>query len=424
MEYPVYLQMTETENVVAIQGPSRFWEGQKLGNQVLQHDVVCRTWPERQRVMDMLESEGPWSRISKEAFDRAWEPEMTEPDWDLQEHVELASRTTFGISSKARWFARVTTLTQLRGALAWAKEQDVPMLVLGGGSNMLLHGDVHALVLQVDIRGVEVLPQGPTGAVVSAGAGEPWHEFVMRTLDDSWHGLENLSLIPGNVGASPMQNIGAYGVEVKDHFAWLDAVRIEDGALERFDASKCQFGYRDSVFKREERGNWIIVRVAFHLDRESPLRMGYGAIEHELADIPEERRTHRDVSEAVIRIRQSKLPDPAVVGNAGSFFKNPTVPSTVAQALKKAHPSMPQYPQAGGGVKLAAGWLIEQSGWKGHSRETHGVHDRQALVLVHFGGATGQEVWVLAQDVMVSVHDKFGVQLEPEVNQIKLHPTD
>ena len=207
MEYPVYLQMTETENVVAIQGPSRFWEGQKLGNQVLQHDVVCRTWPERQRVMDMLESEGPWSRISKEAFDRAWEPEMTEPEWGLQEHVELASWTTFGILSKARWFARVTTLTQLRGALAWAKEHGVPMLVLGGGSNMLLHGDVHALVLQVDIRGVEVLPQGPTGAVVSAGAGEPWHEFVMRTLDDSWHGLENLSLIPGNVGASPMQNI-------------------------------------------------------------------------------------------------------------------------------------------------------------------------------------------------------------------------
>ena len=188
---------------------------------------------------------------------------------------------------------------------------------------MLLHGDVHALVLQVDIRGVEVLPQGATDAVVSAGAGEPWHGFVMKTLDDGWHGLENLSLIPGNVGASPMQNIGAYGVEVKDHFAWLDAVRIEDGALERFDAAKCHFGYRERVFKRVERGKWIIVRVAFHLDRKSPLRMGYGAIEHELADIPVERRTHRDVSEAVIRIRQSKLPDPAVVGNAGSFFKTP-----------------------------------------------------------------------------------------------------
>ena len=289
---------------------------------------------------------------------------------------------------------------------------------------MLLHGDVHALVLQVDIRGMEVLPQGTTNAVVSAGAGEPWHGFVMRTLDDGWHGLENLSLIPGNVGASPMQNIGAYGVEVKDHFAWLDAVRIEDGALERFDATKCQFGYRESVFKREERGKWIIVRVAFHLDRESPLRMGYGAIEHELADIPVECRTHRDVSEAVIRIRQSKLPDPSVVGNAGSFFKNPTVPSAVAQKLAEAHPSMPQYPQEGGAVKLAAGWLIEQSGWKGHSRDTHGVHDKQALVLVHFGGATGQEVWALAQDMMASVHENFGVQLEPEVNQIKLHPID
>lgn len=423
MEYPVYLQMAETENVVAIQGPSRFWEGQKLGNRVLQHDVVCHTWPERQRVMDMLEPDGPWSRISKEAFDRMWASEMDEPSLEVKEHVDLAAWTTFGISSKARWFARVTTLTQLRAALAWAQDRDVPLLVLGGGSNMLLHGDVHALVLQVDIRGVEVLSQDSKDAVVSAGAGEPWHGFVMRTLDDGWHGLENLSLIPGNVGASPMQNIGAYGVEVKDHFAWLDAVRIEDGALERFDASKCQFGYRESVFKREERGKWIIVRVAFHLHRESPLRMAYGAIEQELAAIPVERRTHRDVSEAVIRIRQSKLPDPSVVGNAGSFFKNPTVPASLAQQLAKAHPSMPQYPQEGGAVKLAAGWLIEQSGWKGHSRKTHGVHDKQALVLVHFGGATGQEVWALAQDVMSSVHEKFGVQLEPEVNQIKLHPT-
>lgn len=329
MEYPVYLQMAETENVVAIQGPSRFWEGQKLGNRVLQHDVVCHTWPERQRVMDMLEPDGPWSRISKEAFDRMWASELDEPSWNVKEHVDLAAWTTFGISSKARWFARVTTLTQLRGALDWAQDRDVPLLVLGGGSNMLLHGDVHALVLQVDIRGVEVLSQDATEAVVSAGAGEPWHGFVMRTLDDGWHGLENLSLIPGNVGASPMQNIGAYGVEVKDHFAWLDAVRIEDGALERFDASKCQFGYRESVFKREERGKWIIVRVAFHLHRESPLRMAYGAIEQELAAIPVERRTHRDVSEAVIRIRQSKLPDPSVVGNAGSFFKNPTVPASL-----------------------------------------------------------------------------------------------
>ena len=421
MEYPVYLQMTETENVVAIQGPNRFWEGQMLGNRVLQHDVVCQTWPERQRVMDMLEPDGPWSKISKEAFDRVWSPGGKPPKLDVEEHVELAAWTTFGISSKARWFARVATLTQLREALAWAKERDVPLLVLGGGSNMLLHGDVHALVLQVDIRGVEVSPQGATDAVVSAGAGEPWHGFVMQTLDDGWHGLENLSLIPGNVGASPMQNIGAYGVEVKDHFAWLDAVRIEDGALERFDAAKCNFGYRESVFKREERGKWIIVRVAFHLDRKSA---PHGVWRHRARA-----RIHSRGTSHAPRCERGGHPHPSiqasrpeVVGNAGSFFKNPTVPAAVAQKLAEAHPSMPQYPQEGGAVKLAAGWLIEQSGWKGHSRETHGVHDKQALVLVHFGGATGEEVWALAQDVMASVYGKFGVQLEPEVNQIQMRP--
>jgi UDP-N-acetylmuramate dehydrogenase len=207
-------------------------------------------------------------------------------------------------------------------------------------------------------------------------------------------------------------------VEIRDHFAWLDAVRISDGALQRFTAEQCQFGYRESLFKRAERGKWILVQVVFDLDRESPLRMGYGAIEQELQHIPEADRTHRDVSDAVIRIRRSKLPDPAEIGNAGSFFKNPTVPASEAERLLADHPTMPNYPQPGGDVKLAAGWLIEQAGWKGHRRETHGVHDRQALVLVHFGGATGKEVWALAQDIMRSVKEKFGVDLEPEVNQI------
>ena len=425
MQYPVYLQLSGTENVYAIQGPDRFWECTPLGAQTLCHDVLATTWPERQRILDMVADDGPWERIDRVAFEAQWNKgncnmESTAIPLDVLEHVELAPYTTFGIEAKARWFADVTSVDGLRAALDWSRSHGVEVFVLGGGSNMLLHGDVEALVLRIQIRGVEVRSDDGRHVEVAVGAGEVWHDFVMHTLDQGWGGLENLSLIPGSVGASPMQNIGAYGVEIRDHFAWLDAVRISDGALQRFMAEDCAFGYRESVFKREEKGKWILVQVAFHLDRESPLRMGYGAIEQELQHLPEAERTHRDVSEAVIRIRQSKLPDPAQIGNAGSFFKNPTIPAEQANALLATHPNMPNYPQPSGEVKLAAGWLIEQAGWKGHNRTTHGVHDRQALVLVHFGGATGKDVWDLAQDVMASVKDKFGVSLEPEVNQVGL----
>ena len=425
MQYPVYLQLSGTENVYAIQGPDRFWECTPLGAQTLCHDVLATTWPERQRILDMVADDGPWERIDRAAFEAQWNKgncimESTATPLDVLEHVELAPYTTFGIEAKARWFAEVTSVDGLRAALDWSRSHGVEVFVLGGGSNMLLHGDVEALVLRIQILGVEVRSDDGRHVEVAVGAGEVWHDFVMHTLDQGWGGLENLSLIPGSVGASPMQNIGAYGVEIRDHFAWLDAVRISDGALQRFTAEDCAFGYRESVFKREEKGKWILVRVAFHLDRESPLRMGYGAIEQELQHLPEAERTHRDVSEAVIRIRQSKLPDPAQIGNAGSFFKNPTIPAEQANALLASHPNMPNYPQPSGEVKLAAGWLIEQAGWKGHNRTTHGVHDRQALVLVHFGGATGKEVWDLAQDVMASVKDQFGVSLEPEVNQVGL----
>ena len=425
MQYPVYLQLSGTENVYAIQGPDRFWECTPLGAQTLCHDVLATTWPERQRILDMVADDGPWERIDRAAFEAQWNKgncnmESTAIPLDVLEHVELAPYTTFGIEAKARWFADVTSVDGLRAALDWSRSHGVEVFVLGGGSNMLLHGDVEALVLRIQILGVDVRSDDGRHVEVAVGAGEVWHDFVMHTLDQGWGGLENLSLIPGSVGASPMQNIGAYGVEIRDHFAWLDAVRISDGALQRFTAEDCAFGYRESVFKREEKGKWVLVRVAFHLDRESPLRMGYGAIEQELQHLPEAERTHRDVSEAVIRIRQSKLPDPAQIGNAGSFFKNPTIPAEQANALLAIHPNMPNYPQPSGEVKLAAGWLIEQAGWKGHNRTTHGVHDRQALVLVHFGGATGKEVWDLAQDVMASVKDRFGVSLEPEVNQVGL----
>ena len=423
MQYPVYLQLPGTENVYAVQGPARFWECTQMGAQTACHDIVATTWPERQRILDMVADGGPWERIDGSRFHAKWNHGtcgMSSRALQVESNVELADHTTFGISAKARWFVEVASIDELRQALDWAEERNVKVLVLGGGSNMLFHGDVEALVIQIQICGMEVVSDDGRHIRVAVGAGEVWHDFVMQTLDKGWGGLENLSLIPGSVGASPMQNIGAYGVEIKDHFAWLDAVRLSDGALQRFTKEDCAFGYRESVFKREEKGKWILVQVAFDLDRESPLRMGYGAIEQELASIPVAKRTHKDVSDAVIRIRQSKLPDPREIGNAGSFFKNPTVSEDVANALAAHHPEMPRYPQPSGKVKLAAGWLIEQAGWKGHSRETHGVHDKQALVLVHHGGATGKEVWSLAQDIMASVQSTFGVTLEPEVNQVGL----
>lgn len=425
MQYPVYLQLTGTENVYAVQGPDRFWECTQIGSQVACHDVVAGTWPERQRIMDMVADGGPWERIDAPSFHAKWNlgncgMSSRGKNIQVKSHVELADHTSFGISAKARWFTEVTSVDELRQALDWARERDLELLVLGGGSNMLFHGDVEALVVQIRIQGMQVISDDGRHVRVAVGAGEVWHDFVMHSLDKGWGGLENLSLIPGSVGASPMQNIGAYGVEIKDHFAWLDAVRLSDGALHRFNKEDCAFGYRESVFKREEKGRWVLVQVAFDLDRKSPLRMGYGAIEQELASIPVAQRTHKNVSEAVIRIRRSKLPDPAEIGNAGSFFKNPTVSREMAEDLAEAHPDMPRYPQPSGKVKLAAGWLIEKAGWKGHSRKTHGVHDKQALVLVHHGGASGKEVWALAQDIMASVQTTFGVTLEPEVNQIGL----
>lgn len=426
MQYPVYLQLLGTKNVYAIQGPSRFYECSTMGDQTLCHDVVATTWPERQRILDMVADDGPWERISREVFMHCWNDRnchmgsSENSAFEVREHVELAPHTTFGIAAKARWFADVSSIDGLREALNWSRERGVELFVLGGGSNVLLHRDVDALVIRIQMRGVEVLSDDGRRIQVAVGAGEVWHDFVLHTLDQGWGGLENLSLIPGSVGASPMQNIGAYGVEIREHFAWLDAIRVSDGALQRFTEKQCNFDYRESIFKREEKGKWIIVRVAFNLDRKSALRMEYGAIERELQHLPEAKRTHRDVSEAVIRIRKSKLPDPAIAGNAGSFFKNPTVPKNVANALLSSHPKMPHYPQLSGDIKLAAGWLIEQAGWKGHNRTTHGVHDQQALVLVNFGGASGKEIWSLASDIIDSVKTEFGVLLEPEVNQVGL----
>ena len=334
---------------------------------------------------------------------------------EIVPHRPLAELTTFGLPATAEHYARCSGLDDVREALQWHRADGGDLHVLGGGSNVLLVSDLPGLVLHMGIGGVKEIGR-PDGRIrVKVGAGVPWHDFVMTALERGWYGLENLSLIPGSTGAGPMQNIGAYGVELEEHFHSLEAVSVETGEVVRFAHGDCAFGYRESVFKRGLKGQFVITSVTFDLLIEPELRLDYGAIRTELEQGGVTDPTPRDVSDAVIRIRSSKLPDPAVIGNAGSFFKNPVVDAAVADALKAEHPNIPHYP-APGGVKLAAGWLIDQAGWKGHDRGTHGVHDRQALVLVHRGGAQGRALLDLARDVQEDVRQRFGVTLEREVN--------
>ena len=338
----------------------------------------------------------------------------------VETQVDLTSSLTFHVPALASHYVEVEKDDEIREAILYAKNNKLDILILGGGSNMLFHNDFEGLVIKINSKGVDVLSDDGRRLEVVVEAGEDWHEFVLKSLANGWGGLENLALIPGCVGASPMQNIGAYGVELKDVFSWLEAIEIKTGQLKRFNLKECKLGYRESVFKRELKGDWVIVRVAYKLDRESPLKTSYGAIEEEISEINKIDLTHLDVAKAVIKIRNSKLPNPDVIGNAGSFFKNPIVKKDYFNKLKEEYPEIPNYPLEGEMVKLAAGWLIDTSGWRGHDRGTHGVHEHQALVLVNNGGATGKEVWALAEDIMQSVKEKYNIQLEPEVNQISM----
>ena len=332
--------------------------------------------------------------------------------------VDITHELTFHVPAIASRYIEVKDDDQVRDALSFGRKEGLNILILGGGSNMLFHSDFEGLVVKIASRGIEVLNDDDRVLVVVAEAGEMWHHFVMHTIENGWGGLENLALIPGCVGASPMQNIGAYGVEIKDVFSWLEAINIESGECVRFHLEDCKFGYRESIFKLAEKDKWVIVRVAFRLDRQSELKTGYGSLESELSEISKEKITHSDVANAVVKIRNSKLPNPAILGNAGSFFKNPVIDNKVFSDLQLNYPEIPNYSQIDGRIKLAAGWLIDQAGWKGHNRGTHGVHDKQALVLVNRGGASGLEIWQLAMDIITSVEHKFGIKLEPEVNQI------
>lgn len=337
---------------------------------------------------------------------------------NIQENISLQPYNTFGIDKKARFFYVVNTLEELRDGLHYAKTHALNVLILGGGSNILLTSDWDGLVLFNQLRGIEILQEDENHVWVEAGAGENWHAFVMHCLENNWGGLENLSLIPGTVGASPMQNIGAYGVEIKDSFISLQALNRESLTVEVFDSEACQFGYRESIFKNTHKDKYIILSVQFKLTKQNHLlHTSYGAIQATLESKGINTPTIQEISNAVIEIRSSKLPDPKVIGNAGSFFKNPTIYSHQFQQLQKSYPDIPSFPTEQG-VKIPAAWLIQQCGWKGKAIGAIGVHKDQPLVLVNFGGGDGKAIVQLSKDIQASVFDKFGIMLHPEVNFI------
>ena len=335
----------------------------------------------------------------------------------ILEHQSLKSYNTFGIDTTARHFVSVQSVDELREALLL--EGYSKKFILGGGSNILLTKSLDALVIHLAIKGIVPLWEDDEQIALKVMAGEVWHPFVLWTLEHGYGGLENLSLIPGNVGTAPIQNIGAYGVELKDVFQQCDAMSMETGKIHTFSKDECQFDYRDSYFKREGKGKYVITSVVFVLTKKDHVHnTSYGAIQAELEKRGIEQADIKDISDAVITIRESKLPDPAKIGNSGSFFKNPVISEESYQAIKKEHAALPGYPQDEGGIKVPAGWLIEQCGFKGMRHGNAGVYEKQALVLINLGNATGEEVLELALKIKAAVYEKFGVHIQPEVNII------
>ncbi len=337
----------------------------------------------------------------------------------LKESQSLRQLNTFGIDVRARYFAEITDAGTLQSIMGESIYRSVPRLVLGGGSNILFTRDFDGLILHNRILGKQVIEENDSEVLVEVGAGEMWHTFVLFCIERNWGGIENLSLIPGTTGAAPIQNIGAYGVEIQRTLVWVDGVDLETGKSRRMQPKDCGLGYRDSVFKHALKEKFFISSITLRLSRKNHrLDTQYGAIREVLAEQKITSPTIRDISDAVIRIRQSKLPDPSVIANAGSFFKNPVVPRDRAEQLVKAFPKMPVYTSDNQHVKIPAGWLIEQCGWKGRKVGRAGVHEHQALVLVNFGGAAGDEIRRLSEQIRDSVLEKFGIALITEVNII------
>jgi UDP-N-acetylmuramate dehydrogenase len=333
----------------------------------------------------------------------------------LQQNFELKHYNTFGVAAKAQVFARFDAVSQLRKL--WAVAGDLPRMVLGGGSNVLFTQDYPGWVLLNEIKGRALVRQQGSEVLLKVGAGENWHQTVMWTLGQGWGGLENLSLIPGSCGAAPIQNIGAYGVELKEVLAGVKVWDSLKDKVEIFDNAACELGYRSSIFKQKEKGRYVILYLYLKVtSQDHRLQLEYGAIKEALEKMGIGQPSPADISKAVIQIRQSKLPDPSVLGNAGSFFKNPLISNAHLIQLLGQYPDLPHYPQDAQRTKVAAGWLIEKAGWKGKRVGNTGSHAQQALVLVNYGEAAGREIRDYAKAVMLSVEQKFAIKLEPEVN--------
>ena len=335
----------------------------------------------------------------------------------IQENISLKNYNTFGVEAKAHYFVEVHDLHELKYATEFAKINHIKILFLGGGSNLLFTQDFDGLVIKLNLKGISEEILDENHVLVSAKAGENWHEFVLYTLSKNYGGLENLSLIPGNVGTCPIQNIGAYGTEIKDHFVSCKALNLETSEIEELSLEDCKFGYRDSIFKTSAKGKYVIVEVTFKLTTQNHLiKTEYGAISTELKSLGIENPTIQEVSKAVINIRQSKLPNPAEIGNAGSFFKNPSIPLTQFENLKEKFPEIQGYAN-GDWVKVPAGWLIENAGWKGKQIGNVASHKLQALVIINAtGNASGKEIYDFSTQIIDSVKEKYVIELEREVN--------
>jgi UDP-N-acetylmuramate dehydrogenase len=332
----------------------------------------------------------------------------------ILENFNLKTFNTFHVSAHARYFADISTLPQLQEVLSWSRDHKIPFMLIGQGSNILFKQDFPGLIIELNIKGKEILATTPTHADVRAMCGENWHGLVRYTLGVNLYGLENLSLIPGTVGAAPVQNIGAYGVEVKDALLELEALEIATGSYQIFSNADCRFSYRNSVFKQELRDKYIICSVTFRLAKNAKINLDYPSLRNAFRSVDPATITPLMVSDMVCNIRNGKLPDPAKLGNAGSFFWNPRISVQQFALLKQQYPAIAAYPE-NDHVKIAAAWLIEQAGWKGYREGDVGVHQDHALVLVNYGAAFGAELVTLSEKIQASVLEKFGIQLYPEV---------
>ena len=333
---------------------------------------------------------------------------------NIQQNISLKKYNTFGIEASSKYFSVFSNSDELNEILI--QFPGINKLILGGGSNILFAENFDGLILKNEVNGIELIDEDDRHVYVKAGGGENWNSFVAECVTRNWGGIENLALIPGNVGASPIQNIGAYGVEIKSAFYELEAYHLREHKVYTFTVNDCEFGYRDSIFKNRYKSEFVILSVTYCLNKFPTINISYIALEKELNKVNIKEPGIRDVADAVIRIRQSKLPDPALIGNAGSFFKNPTVIESTFERLKIEYQDIGGYDNGAGEVKLSAGWLIEQCGWKGFKKGDAGCYPKQALVLVNYGNASGKDILDLSNDIRQSVKSKFGIELDTEVN--------